>query len=130
MTPVRRTETELMRYLAVSVLALAVDIAVLLLAAQVVHYLWAATIGFFLGAVTSYWLAIRWAFQHRRLAATPKTEFAAYAAIGVAGLGINNLVIFVGVEYFVLALWLAKAGAAAITFVFNFGARKWGLFRP
>ncbi len=130
MTPVLRKEAELMRYLAVSLVALAVDMAPLLLAARVMHYLWAATIGFVLGAVVSYWLAIHWAFRHRRLAAFPKTEFAAYAAIGVVGLGVNNLVIFVGVEYFVLALWLAKAGAAAVTFVFNFGARKWGLFRP
>lgn len=130
MMPARQTVTELLRYLAVSVIALAVDMAALLLAAQVVHFLWAATIGFFLGAVTSYWLAIRWTFQHRRLAAFPRSEFVAYAAIGVAGLGINNIVIFIGVEYFLLALWIAKAGAAAITFVFNFGARKWGLFRP
>ena len=130
MMPVRRKAVEAVRYLAVSVVALLVDMGCLLLAAQFVHYLWAATIGFVLGAVVSYWLAIRWAFQHRRLAAFPKTEFAAYAAIGVAGLILNNLVIYFGVEYIAAALWTTKLGAAAITFVFNFGLRKWGLFRP
>lgn len=126
----RRTAGELIRYFAVSVIALGVDMGCLLLASQFVHYLWAATLGFVLGAVASYLLAIRWAFRHRRLAAFPRAEFAAYAAVGVAGLGINNLAIFVGVEYFAAGLLAAKICAAAITFVFNFGLRKWGLFRP
>ncbi len=82
MTDPRRTAGELMRYFAVSVIALGVDMGCLLLASQFLHYLWAATIGFVLGAVVSYLLAIRWAFRHRRLAAFPRAEFAAYAAVG------------------------------------------------
>lgn len=121
---------ELIRYFGVSLIALAVDMGCLLLLAQFVHYLWAATLGFLLGVLTSYVLAIRWAFLHRRLAVSPRIEFAAYAAIGVIGLGINNLVIFLAVDGAGLGLWLAKIAAAMITFTFNFGARKWGLFRP
>jgi len=124
------TATELLRYLAVSGAALAVDTAGLLLAANFVHYLWAATFGFLLGAVTSYLLSVRWVFRHRRLAAFPKTEFAAFAAVGVAGLGLNNLAIYVAVEHAGLGLLAAKAAAAMLTFSFNFGLRKWGLFRP
>ncbi|MDO8786512.1 MAG: GtrA family protein [Sulfuritalea sp.] len=126
----RATAAELLRYLAVSGAALAVDTACLLVVAQFVHYLWAATFGFVLGAVTSYVLSVRWAFRHRRLAAFPKTEFAAFAAVGVAGLALNNLVIFAVVERVGLSLLAAKAVAAGITFLFNFGLRKWGLFRP
>jgi putative flippase GtrA len=121
---------ELLRYGAVSGVALAVDTSGLLLAAHFVHYLWAATFGFLLGAVVSYFLSVRWAFRHRRLAASPRTEFVAFAAIGVAGLGLNNLVIYAAVERAGLGLLAAKAVAAVITFAFNFGARKWGLFRP
>ena len=126
----RATAAELLRYLAVSGVALAVDTACLLIGAQFVHYLWAATIGFVLGAVTSYLLSVRWAFRHRRLAAFPRTEFAAFAAIGVAGLGLNNMVIFALVEHVGVSLLAAKAVAAGVTFSFNFGLRKWGLFRP
>jgi len=126
----RATARELVRYFVVSVIALAVDMGSLLLLAGFMHYLWAATFGFLLGALVSYGLAIRWAFRHRRLAASPRIEFLAYALIGVIGLGINNLVIYVAVESVALALWLAKIAAAAITFAFNFAARKWGLFRP
>lgn len=126
----RATAAELLRYLAVSAVALAVDTAALLLAANFVHYLWAATLGFLLGAVTSYLLSVRWVFRHRRLAAFPRTEFAAFAAVGVAGLGLNNLAIYAVVEYIGLSLLTAKAVAAMLTFMFNFGLRKWGLFRP
>lgn len=126
----RVTATELLRYLAVSAVALAVDTTALLLAANVMHYLWAATLGFLLGAVTSYLLSVRWVFRHRRLAEFPKTEFAAFAAVGVAGLGLNNLAIYVAVEHAGLGLLAAKAVAAMLSFSFNFGLRKWGLFRP
>lgn len=124
------TVSELLRYFAVSGVALAVDTAGLLLAAKLVHYLWAATFGFVLGAATSYLLSVRWVFRHRRLAAFPKTEFAAFAGVGVAGLGLNNLAIYAAVEYAGLGLLAAKAVAAVLTFSFNFGLRKWGLFRP
>jgi putative flippase GtrA len=121
---------ELLRYLTVSGIALAVDAAVLLLAAIFVHYLWAATFGFLLGAIASYTLSVRWVFRHRRLAATPKTEFAAFAAVGVVGLGLNNLVIFSAVEHAGFSLLVAKGIAAMLTFTFNYGMRKWGLFQP
>lgn len=121
---------ELVRYFAVSLVALLVDMGSLLLLAQFMHYLWAATFGFVLGATTSYLLSVRWVFRHRRLAAFPKTEFAAFAAVGVVGLGINNLAIYVAVEHAGLLLPAAKAVAAMLTFSFNFGLRKWGLFRP
>ena len=124
------TMNELVRYFAVSLVALLVDTGGLLLLAQFTHYLWAATLGFLLGAATSYLLSVRWVFRHRRLAAFPKTEFAAFAAVGVAGLGLNNLAIYVAVEHAGLPLLAAKAVAAMLTFSFNFGLRKWGLFRP
>lgn len=121
---------ELVRYFVASLIALLVDMSSLLLLSQFMHYLWAATVGFLLGAATSYLLSVRWVFRHRRLAAFPKTEFAAFAAVGVVGLGINNLAIFVAVEHVGLSLLAAKAVAAVLTFSFNFGLRKWGLFRP
>ena len=124
------TLSELLRYLAVSGVALAVDTAGLLLAANFVHYLWAATFGFLLGATTSYLLSVRWVFRHRRLAAFPRTEFVAFAGVGVVGLGVNNLAIYAAVEHAGLGLLAAKAVAALLTFSFNFVLRKWGLFRP
>lgn len=115
-------------YFFASLIALAVDMTTLLVAANFMHYLWAATLGFAAGAVTSYLLSVRWAFRHRRLGRWPVKEFGIYATVGLAGLGINNLIIFLAVDALVLPLPLAKAVAAGATFIFNYGMRKLTLF--
>lgn len=119
---------ELPRYTVISVVALSVDMTVLMLMALLVHYLWAATMGFVAGAVTSYVLAVRWAFRHRRLARRPGREFVAYALVGLAGLALNNLVIALAASTAALPLAGAKVLAAGATFVFNYGVRKRVLF--
>lgn len=120
---------EFRRYFLISVVALAVDVGILLLAARSVHYLWAATAGFIAGAVASYAMAVRWVFPVRRLSGRPRAEFVVYALVGVAGLGLNNAVIFGAVDALGMALLAGKALAAATTFLFNFVVRKFALFR-
>jgi putative flippase GtrA len=125
----RGLAAEFGRYLFISLIALGVDVGVLFVAVSWLHYLWAATLGFLCGAATSYVLAVRWAFGHRRLARYPGTEFAAYAVVGIIGLGINNLVIFLAVESLALPLLTGKIIAAGVTFAFNYLVRKFALFR-
>lgn len=119
---------EFVRYLAASLVALAVDTATLLALATVTHYLVAASCGFIFGAIVSYLIATRWAFSRRRMAQDSKSEFGIYLLVGLAGLGINNLAIFVAVGKVGIALIWAKAIAAAMTFAFNFIVRKLVLF--
>lgn len=119
---------EFVRYLAASLVALAVDTVVLLTLAAIAHYMVAASVGFILGAVVSYLLATRWAFSRRRMAENSKSEFGIYLLVGLFGLGINNLVIFVAFGNLGIALIWAKAIAAAMTFAFNFIVRKLVLF--
>ena len=116
------------RYFAASLIALAIDVAVLLAAARVMHYLLAATVGFVVGSAISYLLATRWAFRRRRLNGRAHAEFAVYALVGVFGLGINDLAIFLAVDSAGLPLLAGKAVAAGITFLFNFSVRKRVLF--
>lgn len=124
----RGPSVEFSRYFVVSLLALAVDVAVLLAAARVMHYLLAATLGFALGSVVSYLLATRWAFRRRRLGDRAHAEFAVYALVGVVGLGINDLVMFLAVGSAGLPLLAGKLVAAGITFLFAYAARKRALF--
>jgi len=121
-----------MRYVAAAALALAVDFGayVGLIRLASVHYLVAAPIGFTLGLVTIYVLSVRWVFAVRRLA-DRRVEFAVFALIGVAGLGLNQAVIYAGVELLSLSPELAKTLSAGTVFCFNFGLRKLLLFtRP
>jgi putative flippase GtrA len=117
------------RYFLASALALGVDFGlyVALIRLADVQYLLAAPIAFGLGLATIYALSIRWVFGQRRLADT-RIEFAIFASIGIAGMALNQLVIYVGVELLSLAYEPAKLASAAVVFCFNFAARKLLLF--
>ncbi|MCX7168289.1 MAG: GtrA family protein [Rhodocyclales bacterium] len=115
-------------YFLASLLALAIDLAVLLLLARVVHYLVAATAGFCTGAAVSYLLSTRLVFARRRLAHREGVEAILFTLIGVAGLALNNGVIFAMVEGVAAPLALAKLAAAVLTFLFNYLLRKRLLF--
>lgn len=121
--------TEFARYVVASLAALLIDTAILLGAATALHYLVAASLGFVAGALASYFLAIRWVFRQRRLVQRRRAELGIYALVGVLGLGINDLVIFLAVGTAGLSLLGAKVVAAGITFLFNFALRKLMLFR-
>ena len=117
------------RYLAAAALALGVDFGtyVGLIRLASVHYLVAAPIGFGLGLAAIYFLSVRWVFAVRRLA-DPRVEFAIFALIGVAGLALNQAVIYAGVELLTLSPEAAKVLSALTVFCFNFGLRKLLLF--
>jgi putative flippase GtrA len=125
----RAVAGEGMRYLAVSALALAVDFGtyVALIRLAGVHYLVAAPIAFVLGLAVSYSLSIAWVFRKRRLA-DPRMEFAIFAVLGVAGVMLNQLIIYGGVEWAGLSYELAKIASAGVVFCFNFVSRKLLLF--
>jgi putative flippase GtrA len=129
MTALRSTLGEGVRYFAASALALGVDFGVYvgLIRLAGVHYLVAAPIGFALGLATVYMLSIGWAFKDRRLA-DRRTEFALFALIGLAGMALNQSIIWVSVRFLTVSPEIAKIISAGIVFCFNFVSRKLLLF--
>jgi putative flippase GtrA len=125
----RRVMGEGSRYFAASAAAFAVDFAIYLglIRFASVEYLVAAPIGFAAGLATIYLLSIRWVFASRRMA-DARTEFAAFTAIGLAGMALNQLAIYAGVAWASLSYELAKLAAAGAVFCFNFALRKLLLF--
>ena len=117
------------RYLVASALALAADFGVYvgLIRIADVHYLVAAPAGFSVGVVLIYALSVRWIFRERRLA-DARVEFVLFALIGAAGLAVNQLVIYAGVEALSLSFEIAKALSVGAVFGLNFGLRKLLLF--
>lgn len=93
------------------------------------HYLVSATLGFLCGMIVNYLLCIAWVFDFRRLN-NRAAEFAAFGTIGIAGLALNNLLLFGLTEHAGLHYLLSKLVAAAIILVFNFSLRRYWLFSP
>lgn len=120
------------RYFAASAIALGIDfgIYISLIRLGEVHYLVAAPIGFAAGLAMVYMLSVRWVFAYRRLAHA-RAEFFLFALIGLAGMGLNQLVIYACVELMPGYYELAKLVSAGVVFCFNFACRKLLLFtRP
>ncbi len=119
---------QLFRYFIVGGTAFAVDFGLLWVLAECgVHYLLAGGCSFAAGLSVNYLLSVAWVFRdhvlHSRLA-----EFAGFAAIGVAGLGLNEAVLWVATEAAGFHYLLSKIIAAAVVFLWNFAARKYLLF--
>jgi putative flippase GtrA len=124
-----RTIVQFIRYGLVAVVALAFDFGTyaLLVRGSDVHPVLAATIGFTLGLFVNYLLSILWVFKQRTR--SKRVEFITFFAVGLIGLGLTDLIIWVlAVEMHGDEL-IAKLVATAIVFFWNFGARKMLLFK-
>jgi putative flippase GtrA len=121
---------ECIRYFGASGAALLVDVGVLYLLTSIfaVPYLVSGAAAFLIGLITVYVLSVTWVFGHRVLR-DPKTEFIVFALIGIVGLGLNELVLWVLTGLFGLFYLVSKGASVILVFSWNFGVRKWLLFR-
>ena len=123
------TAHEFVRYFVASAIALAVDVGMLWLLTSVlgVPYLISAAISFALGIVIIYLLSIRWVFDARRMRSA-QVEFAAFLAIGIVGLIINEAILYVLTGVFGFFYLASKLASVFVVFTWNFTARKMMLF--
>lgn len=121
--------SQFIRYAMVGALAFGIDTLALYLLVEGAgwHYLTAACLAYLLGILCHYLVAIRWVFDFRRLPDW-RHEFAIFALVGAAGLGLNALVIGVLVGQASLGYLQAKLVASLMILLFNFSARKLLLF--
>ncbi len=117
------------QYVCVGGVAFVVDIAALFLLTEKVglHYISSASVAFVLGLATNYILCVAVVFDYRALQ-NKAHEFAIFSLIGVAGLLLNNLLIFLFTEFLGFYYLVSKAGAAILILFFNFFLRRLLLF--
>lgn len=122
---------ELVRYFAVSLIGLLIDLGLFSVAIRLGDMSWsfAAFLGFAAGVMTVWWLSIHFVFKNRSLSQSPIVEFAGFLAIGIAGLGVTEVALWLGIELLKIQPEFSKLAAAGATFIFNFALRKWLLFR-
>lgn len=125
-----RTLIQLFRYFFVSAASLAVDFLVLALCTEIfgLHYLVSAAISYLAGLVFNYFLSVVWVFHTRRVE-NRTVEFGVFALIGVAGMGINELTMWLFVDIFAIHYLISRAISAGIGYAWKYVARKLILFR-
>lgn len=126
----RTLAVQLLKYGVVGAIAFGVDYGSLWLLTEVagVHHLVSAAIAFILGLTCNYLLSTAWVFGESRLKSTA-AEFTAFALIGVVGLGLNELIIFLIADVAEVHYMIAKLVSTALVFFWNFFARRFLLFR-
>jgi putative flippase GtrA len=91
------------------------------------HYLASAAAGFIAGATAVYAFSVAWVFSERRFG-SPGWEFAVFAGIGVLGLLVTEIALYVCTDVSGLDYRLSKVFAAGTVFLLNFGLRRTILF--
>ncbi len=120
---------QLFRYGFVGGVAFVADYGTLYVATEYLHlhHLLSAAIAFIIGLVVNYLLSTSWVFASHSQT-NRQLEFIIFAVIGVIGLGLNELIIYLGTDVCGLHYMLSKLVSTAIVFFWNFFARKLILF--
>lgn len=123
--PTTSAVVQSVRYGAVGACAFCCDFGTLALTAGYfkLHYLVAATLGFCVGVVVNYWLSIRWVFNDRKLS-SKALEFLVFALVGIGGVGLNGLVMWLLTDGLSVHYLASKILATAVVFAWNFSIRK------
>ena len=115
---------QLFRFGIVGGLAFLIDYGLLFLLTEVfnIHYLISSVISFIVSLVFNYILSIKWVFDVTKK--QTYKEIIIFIILSVIGLGINQLIMYIGVDIFEIYYMLVKIGATIIVMIWNFITRK------
>jgi putative flippase GtrA len=123
------TFLQLVRYTFVGGFAFIVDFGTLFVLTEYlkIHYLISAGIAFIIGLIINYLLSVNWVFSKRSFG-NRFYEVLLFTLIGLVGLGLNELLIWLFTDIVLLYYLLSKIITAFIVYFWNFFARKYLLF--
>lgn len=121
---------QLTRYFVSGGVAFVVDASLLYVLTEWLglHYLFSTVLSYSVGLVITYLFSILWVFDSRSVD-NRVLEFSVFASIGVMGLGLTSLFMWLFTSRCGLYYIISKAITTVIVFVWNFVAKKLLLFR-
>lgn len=119
------------RYVFVGGIATVADWSVLAFATEIlsVHHLISAIISFVVGLLVNFALSKLLVFKANEAKTNATMEFVGYAVIGVIGLGLTELILFLLTDKAGLHYMLSKVVATMVVLVWNYLARKKVLYK-
>lgn len=118
------TFIQFFRYIFVGGFAFLADAFVLWLFEKWMHYMAAAAIAFVIGLIVNYLLSIFFVFSESKKVKNKAKEFTVYAVIGVIGLGLTEVIMFLLTDVCHVYFLISKVVAAVVVLIWNFVARK------
>ncbi len=130
-TPTTNGFLQFFRYLFVGGVATIVDWGVLYVMTSVlgVYYLYSSIASFMAGLLTNFILSKLLVFKASEARVNPWMEFLGYALIGVVGLGITELILYVMTDLLGVYYMVSKVVATVVVLAWNYIARKKILYK-
>ncbi len=116
---------QFMKFGVVGVIAFIIDYGVMIFLTEVfgVPYLISTTVSFVVSVIFNYFASMRYVFE-RRDDMSRKREFIIFVVLSVCGLGINDLFMWLMVDFLFIDYRISKIVVTFIVAVWNFVTRK------
>lgn len=116
---------QFIKYFFASGIALFVDVSILFILTEYfnIYYVVSATISFLAGIAITYILSKFYIFTKTKIH-NKINEFTVFLVIGITGLILNNIFLYVFTEYLGIYYMLSKFFVIIITYLWNYFARK------
>lgn len=125
MEELRKVSIQFMRYFGVALIGYIFDFGILILLHELlhVHYLIAGTCGFVIGLIIVYVLSSKYVFGESKIK-SKSAEFGLFAIVGLVGLGILNVLMWIFTDFFLVNYIVSKIIATTFVYTWNFFARR------
>lgn len=116
---------QLLKFGVVGAIAFVIDFGVLVFLTEVfgLNPVISATISFIASVIFNYVASMRYVFARREDMSRTR-EFIIFVVLSVIGLGINDLLMWLGTEFSPIDYRIVKVAATAVVMVWNFVTRK------
>jgi putative flippase GtrA len=113
------------KFAAVGILCFGIDYGLMVLLTEftALGYFWSGAISFVLSVIVNYFLSMRYVFQGRE-ELTPAQEMTIFVALSLIGLALNQMFMWIAVEFFRLFYAIAKIFSTMLVTTYNFISRK------
>lgn len=125
MEKIRKISVQFIRYFGVALIGYLFDFGTMIFMHEILHlnYLLAAASGFTIGLVVLYFLSNRYVFGKSKIK-SKYTEFGIFTLIGIVGLGVLTLLMWILTDKMKVNYIISKVIATIFVYAWNFFARR------